>query len=316
MANCLPALEDLSAVSQQDKTRGICPRLPLFTKKNARITYERTVMSPATSTRTAATVEALPPSAPAPAVDPGEKGFPKLPRNSSCMARFASTLQSAQPVDAGAPWAGGYEPTQMTEQVERGGSTAAVRPKAVQRRPGPEAWAGEEAVLCRLTRSLPRGYATRSKQQSHDQNKCIHTCMRPPPSFHSSNACPTAVAGHPVLVRPASAAAPVDAAPAVQAAASLRVFAATGAVRPMRTARRVAAADSTPGGSIEPAPIRPTRPDSRSALLDEKMGSTVCGRWIIGGRGGSSGFWISDWDACAGQVDADRSELCCAGKLW
>ena len=70
-------------------------------------------MSPAASTRTPATVEALPPSIPPPAaadvavaVAPGEHGVAKLPRNSSCIARFASTLQSAQPVDAGAPWVG------------------------------------------------------------------------------------------------------------------------------------------------------------------------------------------------------------------
>ncbi len=63
-------------------------------------------MSPATRTRTAAAVKTLPPSMPPSQEGWGENGLAKVPRNSSFMARFASTPQSSEPVDPGAPFLG------------------------------------------------------------------------------------------------------------------------------------------------------------------------------------------------------------------
>ena len=159
---------------------------------------------------------------------------------------------------------------------------------------------------------------TTSKERPTTTTTTTTTCMRPPPSFHNSNASPTGATGHPALVRSAAAAAaaaPVDAA-LTAAAAPLRVFAAIGAVRPMRTARRVAAADSTSGGSIERAPIRPTRPDRRSALLDARrtentgLGVVSChrGTFLFPGVQSSEG-------------DAHRSggrfcDFCAAPRKW
>lgn len=230
-------------------------------------------MSPAMSTRTAATVEAPPPLIPPPAGAPGEKGIAKLPRNSSLMARFASTLQSAEPVDAGAPWGKGVQ-TRVVERLEAQQWCDATgthsRSKLKPLVQGGESVASHEVHLSRLARP---GTANNDG-----------TFMRPPPCFHSSNASPMVVAGHALLAFSAPAGATLA---AVAVATSLKIFAAVEAVRPMRTARRLAAADSTSGGSIEPEPIRPTRPDNRSALLDQESRENR-GVWVPGAF--SSGF--------------------------
>lgn len=77
----------------------------------------------------------------------------------------------------------------------------------------------------------------------------VVTFIGPLPSFHASKALPTAVAGHESILFRSINPASVDTAVADEASL-LIVLAAIGAVRPMRTARRVSAAASTPSGGM------------------------------------------------------------------